>query len=312
MAAMKWVKLNTDLFDDKRIRRLKKTERWTDFITLWINLLCIAGQDNNGGVFMFNENTPYTVESFSDVTDIDRAIVEEGISKFIELGMMENDGGVYVIPDWGITQSEDSYNKKRERDKEYRRQKREEQRKIVEEHKSKAKQEENQSSNDEVVEVSSTTRQRQVDDTSTASERVAGVSDISSLSVSTSNSNSKSKSNIDYIYIQNLFNEKCRGIMPKITSLSDKRKRRMKACQKYLEQFGGWEALVEKIVNSDFLSGRTGTDWQLTIDWILNIDNTTKIMEGNYDNSKRKKPSQTDPDHDKWMGPDYTGPDLPF
>ena len=56
---------------------------------------------------------------------------------------------------------------------------------------------------------------------------------------------------------------------------------------KRLDECGGlegWQIVMDKIRNSDFLTGKK-TDWKCDIDFVLRKSSFTKIMEGSYDNN---------------------------
>lgn len=131
MPAMKWIKFDTEFFDDDVIRIIQRKEHGMDLILLWVKLLCFAGKKNNGGVFMLTDSKPHTADTLSAVLYVDRQIVDEGLECFVELGMMDNIDGVFVIPDWAVMQNTEQFDKKRERDREYRRKKRAEQRNLI-------------------------------------------------------------------------------------------------------------------------------------------------------------------------------------
>lgn len=101
---------------------------------------------------------------------------------------------------------------------------------------------------------------------------------------------------MDYQKIVDQFNSVCRSL-PKVQSITDKRKKAMRAADKHLDSIGGFHALFEKVEQSDFLTGRSGSWSGCGFDWILKPANMTKIMEGNYDN--RESGNQ----------PDYTAPE---
>lgn len=91
----------------------------------------------------------------------------------------------------------------------------------------------------------------------------------------------------EYERVTESFNLICTSL-PKVRTISNKRKRHIKA---RLKDFGGDMNLLEDVFRqveaSDYLSGRSGV-WRASFDWIMGSqDNLVKIMEGNYDNKKR-------------------------
>jgi uncharacterized protein YneF (UPF0154 family) len=49
-----------------------------------------------------------------------------------------------------------------------------------------------------------------------------------------------------------------------------------------------WENLFNDIRNSDFLMGRSKTNFRVSLDWIVKSQNMTKILNGNYKNKNDK------------------------
>ena len=93
---------------------------------------------------------------------------------------------------------------------------------------------------------------------------------------------------INYQEIVNLYNDICISL-PRVTSLSDKRKQAIKArLNKYsVEQF---KELFNKAQASSFLKGTNGRNWTANFDWLLKDDNFAKVLDGNYDDRKKQQP----------------------
>lgn len=96
---------------------------------------------------------------------------------------------------------------------------------------------------------------------------------------------------IDYAGIKEYWNRKhdeTGSAMPRITLMTDNRKVMVKA---RLRQCKGDERVLYKAIDiamaSDFLNGNNGKGWLAKFDWIFgNEQNFTKVLEGNYDNTK--------------------------
>ncbi len=84
--------------------------------------------------------------------------------------------------------------------------------------------------------------------------------------------------------VADLFNSVCKSL-PKVSKLTNKRRRNIRRANRILD--GRFEEFFRRIEASDFLSGRTGNWSGSSFDWILQQDNITKILEGNYDNRVR-------------------------
>lgn len=85
------------------------------------------------------------------------------------------------------------------------------------------------------------------------------------------------------------WNTTCSPPLPKIKSLTDSRKKKIKI---RLKEIGSTEKVYElfdKISKSKFLNGDNPRGWMATFDWVFENDkNWLKIMEGSYDSSGKE------------------------
>ena len=90
------------------------------------------------------------------------------------------------------------------------------------------------------------------------------------------------KEKIDYASVVNMYNEICKSY-PKVKSLSDSRKKAIKArlVKHTMEEI---KEVFEKAEASDFMRGCNSKNWQASFDWMIMDRNMTKILDGNYDN----------------------------
>ena len=58
MAEVKWVKLTTDMFDNRKIKYLRKLPEGNNIVLIWVMLLTMAGRCNSGGMIFITENIP--------------------------------------------------------------------------------------------------------------------------------------------------------------------------------------------------------------------------------------------------------------
>ena len=123
MTDIKWIKIATDIFEDDKILMLETLENSESIILIWIKLLCLAGKNNNGGVFMLGKK-PYTTRTFATVFRMPEELVKIALAEFEALDMIEMINGTVTIPKWDKHQSIDAYEKKKEYDRQYRAEKR--------------------------------------------------------------------------------------------------------------------------------------------------------------------------------------------
>ena len=89
---------------------------------------------------------------------------------------------------------------------------------------------------------------------------------------------------VPYSKIKDLYNSTCHSLS-KVVALSERRKKAISARWKeYGEDIAIFEKLFTMAEESTFLKGGNDRNWTATFDWLLNQNNMTKVLEGNYKN----------------------------
>lgn len=117
MSEVKWIKICTDIFDDEKIILIEAMPDKYAIITAWFKLLCLAGKQNNSGVFLLNDTMPYTDEMFATIFRMPLNTVRLALGTFEQFGMIEIVDGVVTIPKWGKHQNLDALERNREQSK---------------------------------------------------------------------------------------------------------------------------------------------------------------------------------------------------
>lgn len=107
MADVKWIKIVTDIFDDEKILLIESMPEADSVIVIWFKLLCLAGKQNNSGVFLMNNSIPYTDEMFATIFRRPVNTVRMALSAFERFGMIDIINDTVTIPNWGKHQSLD-------------------------------------------------------------------------------------------------------------------------------------------------------------------------------------------------------------
>ena len=131
MADIKWIKIVTDVFDDEKILLIESMPDHDAIIVIWFKLLCLAGKNNNKGVFVLNERIAYTDEMLSTIFRRPINTVRLALKTFEQYGMVELINGVITIPNWSKHQTLDQIESRREYQKEYMASKRKEQKVLA-------------------------------------------------------------------------------------------------------------------------------------------------------------------------------------
>jgi predicted phage replisome organizer/uncharacterized phage protein (TIGR02220 family) len=131
LADVKWIKITTDVFDDEKIILIESLPDAYAIITVWFKLLCLAGKQNNSGVFMMNNKLPYTDKMLATIFRMKESTVTMALQTFEQFEMIEIIDGVITIPNWDKHQSLDAYEKKKARDRLYQQERRSKQKLLV-------------------------------------------------------------------------------------------------------------------------------------------------------------------------------------
>lgn len=127
MADVKWIKIATDIFNDEKILLIESLPEADTIITIWFKLLCLAGRQNNSGIFIMNDKVPYTDKMLATIFRRKEASVQMALKTFQEFEMIEIVDNVITIPNWDKYQKLDAYEAKKEYDRQYQAKKRLEQ-----------------------------------------------------------------------------------------------------------------------------------------------------------------------------------------
>ncbi|WP_143314549.1 phage replisome organizer N-terminal domain-containing protein [Clostridium sp. HBUAS56017] len=131
LGKVKWIKIVTDIFDDEKILLIESLPGSDSIIVIWFKLLCLAGKNNNKGVFLLNDRIPYTDEMLATIFRKDVKTVRMALKTFEQFEMIEMVNNTITIPNWDKHQSLDAYEKKKERDRIYQAERRQNQKMLA-------------------------------------------------------------------------------------------------------------------------------------------------------------------------------------
>ena len=117
MSEIKWIKICTDIFNDEKILLIESMPEKDSLIVIWFKLLCMAGRQNNNGVFMVNDKIAYTDEMLATIFRRPLNTIRLALSTFEQYGMIEIINGAITIPNWEKHQSIDKMEKLREQNR---------------------------------------------------------------------------------------------------------------------------------------------------------------------------------------------------
>ena len=117
MAGIRWVKLTTDMFDNRKIKHLRKLPEGNNIVLIWVMLLTMAGRCNAGGMIFLTENIPYTPKMLADELGFEENTVMLALQALEQLNMIVTDNGFFAIAGWEEYQNIEGMEKIREQTK---------------------------------------------------------------------------------------------------------------------------------------------------------------------------------------------------
>ena len=257
-ADVKWIKITTDMFDNRKIKLLRKLPEGNSIVLIWVMLLTMAGRCNANGMIYLTENIPYTTKMLADELGFEENIVKLALKSLEQFEMIVTDSNYLFVSGWQEHQNIEGMEKIREQT-----------RKRVAKHRVKQKLLIcNATSNDTVTESNATEEERE-------RER--------------EKEEEKEREKINYQQIADMFNALCTSF-PSVKSLSDARKKAIKA-RLNTYSVDDFEEVFKKAESSDFLKGRNDRNWTANFDWLIKDSNMAKVLDGNYDSKPTRRPT---------------------
>ena len=256
MCDVKWIKLTTDMFDNRKIKHLRRLPEGNSIVLIWVMLLTIAGRCNASGMIFLTENIPYTPKMLADELDFEENTVVLALRALEDLSMIATNKGYYAIAGWEEYQNIEGMDRIREQNR-LRKQKQRENKKLLAEV--------SRDSHGTVTQGHATEEDIEEDKDKELDKELDKEVD---------------KEKVSCQQVVDLFHSLCPSY-PKIRSISDSRRKAIKArLNTYsLEDF---KTVFENAESSSFLKGSNDRNWTATFDWLVKDSNMAKVLEGNY------------------------------
>lgn len=115
MSEVKWIKITTDMFDNRKIKAIRKLPEGNNIILIWVMLLSLAGRCNASGMIFLTENIPYTNKMLADELDFEESIICIALDTLEKFGMITRDENLFIsVNNWSEYQSVEGMDKIRE------------------------------------------------------------------------------------------------------------------------------------------------------------------------------------------------------
>ena len=113
-AEVKWIKIVTDVFDNRKIRMIESLPDGDALIVIWFKILTLAGQVNEGGQLYISADIPYTEQLLANQFGRPITTVQLALRTFEQLGMIEVVDDIIRVSNWERYQNVDGMEKIRE------------------------------------------------------------------------------------------------------------------------------------------------------------------------------------------------------
>ena len=125
MGEVQWIKLYLDMFDKRKINKIRRLPAGNDILLFWVMLLATAGKCNSGGMIYITERVPFSKEDLADEFDFEISTIELALKAFVEYDMIDlYDDGFISVRNWEKYQNTDKLAEIRAKDRERKRVKR--------------------------------------------------------------------------------------------------------------------------------------------------------------------------------------------
>ena len=254
MSNVKWIKIITNMFDNRKIKQIRKLPDGDSLIVVWLQIICLAGQVNDNGMLYFSKDIPYTEDMLAVEFDRHINLIRLALSTFERFKMIEIIDDVLLVSNWEKYQSVDELNKLKEQNRLRQRKFKEKQRLLSESN----------------VTVTLPVTQSNATDIDIDIDK-----DIYSISK-------------DILVPLDKVTHKWNELnLSQIKSISNNRKKLLQARIKEHGEESIFEC-IENIKKSSFLKGQNNRNWIITFDWLIRPNNYIKVLEGNYNDRENK------------------------
>lgn len=260
MAEVKWIKLTTDMFDNRKIKYLRRLPDGNSIVLIWVMLLTMAGRCNAGGMIFLTENIPYTSKMLADELGFEENTVKLALGALESCDMVVMNRGHFTVAGWEEYQNIEGMDKIREQNR-------------IRQAKYKEKQ-----------------KALPGNVTVTLPLTLGNATEEDKEEEIELDLDKDKRDTTDLRSVVDLYHSICISF-PKIRSLSESRKKAIKARLKTYS-LDDFKLLFENTEASSFLKGKNDRNWTATFDWLLKDSNMAKVLEGNYadkDSTGRKE-----------------------
>ncbi len=278
MAEVKWIKMATNIWDNRKIVQIESLPDGDTIIVIWLKLLCLAGTTNDSGMVYFTKEIPYTEQMLATLFNRPLATIQFALKVFQEFEMISIIDDFLQISNWKKYQNIEGMDKIREQNRIRKQNQRERQKIMIEQDTSR------DMSRDVTQQNKKEDIDKEKDNKLIVSKDTICQTDVRRVIE-------------EWNKLQEVGINPIRDIKP-----SSKRCQLLKG---RIREYGLDDVInaIENVHNSDFLRGENNRGWMITFDWFVKPNNFTKVLEGNYNKEGQHGTGRTAQTHVKPLIP---------
>ena len=100
MTEVKWIKLFVDIWDNRKIRQIETLPDGDTVLVIWLKLLTLAGNINDGGLVYFTRDIPYTDTMLAAQFKRPLNTIQMALDVFQRFGMIEIVNDMMLVTNW--------------------------------------------------------------------------------------------------------------------------------------------------------------------------------------------------------------------
>lgn len=282
MAEVKWIKMATNIWDNRKIVQIESLPDGDTIIVIWLKLLCLAGTTNDSGMVYFTKEIPYTEQMLSTLFNRPLATIQFALKVFQEFEMISIIDDFLHISNWKKYQNIEGMDKIREQNRIRKQNQRERQKIMIE-------QDMSRDMSRDVTQQNKIKNKKEDIDKEKDNKLIVSKDTICQTDVR--------RVIEEWNKLQEVGINPIRDIKP-----SSKRCQLLKG---RIREYGIDEVLnaINNVRNSDFLRGENNRGWMITFDWFVKPNNFIKTLEGNYNKEGQHGTTRTAQRHVKPLIP---------
>ena len=111
MVEVHWFKIQADIFDNEKIKKLLNSRDGDTYCRVWFQLLALAAKCNAHGAVLLGENIPITIDDLARIMNKTVNKLTMIMQQLVNLHMIFVEDGTIYIKNWDVYQNLDKKKK---------------------------------------------------------------------------------------------------------------------------------------------------------------------------------------------------------